>query len=192
MKGKRLSTKEKLGIALLGLSLWIQVIALGFAVGFDLWISKSATSGDSIWLIGLWRVCQRSAGEKIYWLGLQNCTVITDSAEISKLSAEGNWSSGLELLSLVFIGIAGFMTILSHIFFLCGYIPKICCKTCGKASLPAVLFSSGAAQIGCLVSIYYMADQEGEFGLSYYLTAANLLPTWLSAVATAVVTCIVN
>lgn len=52
-------------------------------------------------------------------------------------------SVGLELLSLVFIGIAGFMTILSHIFFLCGYIPKICCKTCGKASLPAVLFSSG-------------------------------------------------
>jgi len=65
MKGKRLSTKEKLGIALLGLSLWIQVIALGFAVGFDLWISKSATSGDSIWLIGLWRGCQRSAGESM-------------------------------------------------------------------------------------------------------------------------------
>jgi len=31
---------------------------------------------------------------EIYWLGLQNCTVITDSAKISKLSAEGNWSSG--------------------------------------------------------------------------------------------------
>ena len=51
----------------------------------------------------------------------------------------------LQLLSLVLILIAALMTLLAHIFFVCGYIPCAKCKTCGLGGLPAVLITSGKA-----------------------------------------------
>ena len=61
MKGGKHTAAEKLGIAVLGVGLWIVTAALGCAIAFDLWILKPAllpvTSPAQQWLIGLWKSC---------------------------------------------------------------------------------------------------------------------------------------
>ena len=58
----------------------------------------------------------------------------------------------LQLLALVSILASALMIVLSHMFYLCGYIPKAKrCKICSLGGLPAVLVTSG----NITLRIYY-------------------------------------
>ena len=48
---------------------------------------------------------------------------------------------------------------------------------------------AGAFQICCLVVVYFLNNKTWSFGLSYYILLGSVLPTWIMAISTLVVTC---
>ena len=72
MKGGKTSAKEKLWITLLSVGLWIELILLGLAIGFDSWIRvpldipSGSASEDQQSVVGLWKACLIPATKGTY------------------------------------------------------------------------------------------------------------------------------
>ncbi|XP_067937686.1 uncharacterized protein [Watersipora subatra] len=198
MKGVKTTRAERIYLIALNACLWIELLLLGLTVGFDAWAAEtegtSSVSGDGQWIIGLWRACSVPmadyAGVLSFYPSQQyNCTTLGQYKKLAGVFIQRGLAFELEILSLVLIALAGAMILAAHIFFVCGYVPKAKCKTCGLGGLTAVLITSGVCQVIALVTIYFMMNKEMTLQLSYYLTLANLLPTWLTAIGTLTVTC---